>query len=194
MSIFDTLVGFDKKLFLFFNEHHNEFFDIVMLFASGKWSWLPLYIILLIIIIKKLGWKPLPAVLIAIAAAVTLSDQASVHLFKNVFLRYRPCHNVEIQHLVHLVKGCGGKYGFVSSHASNSFALATFVGFILYDKIRFVLPLLWLWALVVGYSRIYNGVHYPADIVCGSALGFIVGYAVYKAFYYFDNRSKMINE
>ncbi len=194
MGIFEILEGFDKKLFLFFNGHHNGFFDLVMLFSSGKWSWMPLYIILFFIIVYKLGWKVLPAVLIGIMVTVTISDQASVHLFKNVFLRYRPCHNLEIQHLVHLVKGCGGKYGFVSSHAANSFSIATFVGLLLYRKIKLVLPLLLIWALLVGYSRIYNGVHYPSDILGGSALGVITGFGVYKGLVYYFNRSKMINE
>jgi undecaprenyl-diphosphatase len=194
MNIFDTLKGFDTQLFLFFNGHHNEFFDSVMLFSSGKWSWTPLYILLLIFIVNKLGWKALPAILIGLAALITISDQASVHLFKNVFLRYRPCHNIEIQHLVHLVKGCGGQYGFVSSHASNSFALATFVGLLLFDKLKFVLPMLWIWALWVGYSRIYNGVHYPGDVLGGSVLGLLVGFIVFKAFNFYNIRSKTIKE
>lgn len=111
----------------------------------------------------------------AVVALIFLSDKVSVYLFKDVFLRYRPCHNLDISHLVHLVDGCGGKYGFVSSHAANTFALATYLGVVL--KKHFPKMLLWMliWAAVVSYSRIYLGVHYPADIVVGAILGVGIG-------------------
>jgi undecaprenyl-diphosphatase len=194
MNLLELIKDYDRQLFLFVNGYHNDFFDAVMIFSSGKLSWLPLYLILLFIIIKNKGTKTLPAILIAIAAAITLSDQSSVHLFKNVFLRYRPCHNLDIQHLVHVVKGCGGQYGFVSSHASNSFAMASFIGFLLYDRMKGLLYTLWLWALWVSYSRIYNGVHYPADILAGALLGIIIGYLVFKIYRYYLSLSKTIKE
>jgi undecaprenyl-diphosphatase len=194
MNLFEIIKDYDKQLFLFFNKHHNEFFDAVMLFSSGKLSWLPLYLVLLLLIIKNYPYRQLPLILIGIAAAITMADQASVHLFKNVFLRYRPCHNLEIQHLVHVVKGCGGQYGFVSSHAANSFALATLIGLLLINKLESILLLLWFWALWVSYSRIYNGVHYPADIIGGAILGILIGYAVFALCKRYMARSNTIKE
>ena len=109
-----------------------------------------------------------------------IGDQSSVKLFKDVFERLRPCHNPEITDLVHTLYGkCGGQYGFVSSHATNSFALAIFSGFLLKSKYKYILPLMLLWAALVSYSRIYVGVHYPADILGGMILGSIVGILVF---------------
>lgn len=194
MNLLEIIKDYDKQLFLFFNKHHNEFFDTVMLFSSGKLSWLPLYILLLFLIVKNYKYRELPLILISIAATITLADQTSVHLFKNIFLRYRPCHNLDIQHLVHVVKGCGGQYGFVSSHAANSFALATLIGLLLINKFKSILLLLWFWALWVSYSRIYNGVHYPADIVGGAILGILIGYIVFTLYRLYLMRSKTIKE
>lgn len=99
--------------------------------------------------------------------------------FKDVFERLRPCHNPNIASLVHVVDGCGGKYGFVSSHASNSFALALFIGLLLRKHYKYFLPLMVFWAALVSYSRIYVGVHYPADILGGAILGSLIGIFVY---------------
>lgn len=103
-----------------------------------------------------------------------MSDKISVHLFKEVFMRLRPCHNETIASLIHLVGSCGGKYGFVSSHAANTFALATFAG--LFLKKHYPTLLKWglIWSAVVSYSRIYLGVHYPGDILAGALLGVLV--------------------
>ncbi len=104
----------------------------------------------------------------------------SVHLFKDVFERLRPCHNPEIADKVHTLYGyCGGMYGFVSSHASNSFSLAVFSGLMLKNHYRFALILMLLWALLVSYSRIYAGVHYPGDILAGAILGSVIGIFVF---------------
>lgn len=116
--------------------------------------------------------------ILAVVVLIFLSDKISVYWFKEVFMRYRPCHNNDIAHLIHLVDGCGGKYGFVSSHAANTFALAAFMGIILRKHFPKMLFWMLIWATVVSYSRIYLGVHYPADIVVGGMLGILIGYAV----------------
>jgi len=121
--------------------------------------------------------------LLGVGVLILISDQLSVHAFKEVFQRYRPCHNLEIMTQVHLIDGrCGGKFGFISSHASNCFALAVFVGLLLKPNYKFILPALLFWAALVGYSRIYVGVHYPLDILAGAIFGGIVGWIVYKIF------------
>lgn len=110
------------------------------------------------------------------------ADQISVQLFKDVFMRLRPCHNPEIADLIHTINGaCGGQYGFVSSHAANTFGLALFVGLIFKKHVPFLLKALLIWAAVVSYSRIYVGVHYPADLICGAILGSIIAFLMWKA-------------
>lgn len=108
-----------------------------------------------------------------------MGDRISVMAFKDVFQRFRPCHNPDIASLVHLVDGCGGKFGFVSSHAANSFALALFTGLLLRKHYKYILPIMLFWAALVSYSRIYVGVHYPGDILGGAILGTVIGIFVY---------------
>ena len=175
--IIEFLKDIDTQLFLFLNGLHTPFFDVLFEYFSGRFFWIPLYALLFVIATLKLKWKMMYFIL-AVVALIFLSDKISVYWFKEVFMRYRPCHNNDIAHLIHLVDGCGGKYGFVSSHAANTFALAAFMGIIL--RKHFPKMLLWMlvWATVVSYSRIYLGVHYPADIAVGGMLGILIGYAV----------------
>lgn len=112
-----------------------------------------------------------------------MADQTSVKLFKDVFERLRPCHQPTIAHLVHVVNDhCGGQYGFVSSHAANTFAFAAFLGGVFAQKVKWFSCVLWVWAAIVAYSRIYLGVHYPGDIIGGALLGILIGRLVYRIF------------
>ncbi len=110
-----------------------------------------------------------------------VGDRTSVMLFKDVFERLRPCHNPELANLVHIINGkCGGQYGFLSSHATNSFALAIFTGLLFKKHYKYMMVSMLIWAAVVSYSRVYVGVHFPADILCGAILGSVVGFGVFK--------------
>jgi undecaprenyl-diphosphatase len=175
----EHLKTIDTDLFLAINGAHSPFFDFIMYWASDKWIWIPLYIFFAYLLFKHFGIKAWILVLMA-GLTIVFSDLTSTHLFKEVFHRPRPCHEPALAGIIHLVNGnCGGKYGFISSHASNSFALATFLALLLGKKIRFFTPLILLWALLLCYSRIYLGVHYPGDVIVGAILGAGIGAAVY---------------
>ncbi len=172
--MFDLLQQLDEKMFLAINGFNSPFFDGLMWWISLKTSWIPLYVLLLGWLIYIYRLKSL-ILIPAIILVIIVSDQGSVHLFKNVFERLRPSHNPELQDIVHLVNNYrGGQFGFISSHAANSFALVSFL--IPFFNKRWFTILMITWAVVIAYSRIYLGVHYPFDVIAGGAFGWIVGY------------------
>jgi undecaprenyl-diphosphatase len=172
----ESIVQADQQLFLYLNSFHSTFWDPVMIFVSGKISWLPFYLTLIWFLIKERKRKIWVSLLI-IALMVVATDQVSV-LVKDTVQRLRPCHDESLKHLLNLVKGCGGKYGFVSSHAANSFGVAMFFT-LFFRKHWWAGILLMIWALLVSYSRIYLGVHFPGDILGGAILGVITGLVFY---------------
>ncbi len=173
----EYLLNIDKKLFLFINGNNNSIWDTIFVFASGKKEWIPVYLLLLALLIYKYRQKSYIPIF-TIILAVILADQISVHLFKDIFQRLRPCHQPELNGLIHLVNNkCGGLFGFVSSHAANSFAVAILLAF--YLRKNWISILLIVWAAFVSYSRIYLGVHYPADVFCGALLGSLLAWRLY---------------
>lgn len=174
------LIDFDRQLFLLLNSAHSPVFDFIMYWLSDRSIWIPMYLGLIYLLYRDNKGGFLQAFLIVLIA-VGIADAASVHLFKNVFMRLRPCHQAELEGLVHLVKGkCGGQYGFVSSHAANTFALATSM-FLFWKRHRKSLAIsLLIWAALVSYSRVYLGVHFPADIAGGALLGAFTAWVVHR--------------
>ena len=176
----DKINTLDTQLFLFLNGKHNAFFDFIMYWASDMYFWFPFYAILIFFIAKHYKKQSL-LIFISIAVLITLSDQTASHLIKNSVQRLRPSHQPALQNQIHLSKaGAGGKYGFVSSHAANAFALAMFLFLMLPKKFNWLKGVLFAWAILVSYSRIYNGVHYPSDVLVAALLGIILAWFISK--------------
>ena len=177
-----TLSNIDNQFFLFLNSLHSDGLDKVMVLVTDMWVWLPLYLLLIYWTVKQYG-KRCWWVFLAMGLVVLCSDQLASHVCKPLFHRLRPCYNADFQDLIHLPKGmAGGKYGFVSSHASNTFAIATFLTPALRKYRPWTAIVLFLWAVISSYSRIYIGFHYPGDIVCGAILGILIGLILWKVF------------
>jgi undecaprenyl-diphosphatase len=178
------LVHIDQQLFLFLNSFNSPFWDHVMWAISGRVTWIPLYLAILTALYIRYR-RRIYIILVIVAITAAGGDRISV-IIKNSVKRPRPCHEQLLEGKVHIVKGkCGGAYGFVSSHATNSFSVAL-LALLLIRKRWFTISMV-LWALVVGYSRIYLGVHYPGDVLFGSLLGILTGWVFYRLYSYIDN-------
>jgi len=184
----DSLFTIDSRLFLFLNGLHTDWLDRVMMVITDMWVWFPLYLLFIYWTIKQFGircWW----VFLAVGFVVLCSDQLASHVFKPAFQRLRPCFNIDYQDIIHLPKGlAGGKYGFVSSHAANTFSVAAFLTAALKKYRPWAAIVLFFWAFVSSYSRIYLGYHYPSDIIAGAILGVLVGLIVWWVFFLVQKR------
>ena len=173
----ERLENIDKDLLLQAQSFHSDFWDRFMAFITNKYVSVPLYILLVVLVIITFRKKSL-LIFLLIGLMITCSDRISSGFFKPTFKRLRPCHDAEIARLVRMPAGCGGTYGFVSSHAANTFALAGFL-FLLGRKRSRWYALLFVWAVLVSYSRVYLGIHYPGDVIVGGLLGLLLGSIFY---------------
>ena len=176
----EELVLLDRELFLFLNNLGTESWDGFWMTVTNKWFSIPVYLILLILLYRYLGWKKTLVVLVTVALLITVTDQLA-NFFKYGVQRLRPCHDEDLIGSFRLVKkSCGGRFAFYSAHAANSFALATLFALIFKSRNRAISILILFWAALVAYSRIYIGVHFPLDIICGMLSGLLFGWLFYK--------------
>ncbi|MDC1010087.1 phosphatase PAP2 family protein [Flavobacteriaceae bacterium] len=182
----EEILKLDSQLFLFLNNLGSSTFDAFWIFLSYKESNIFFYLSLLIFYFyKKSKTIKLSEVfqsLLFIAIMILIADQTA-NLFKDSFQRLRPCYNESLIDSVRLVKeSCGGKYGFFSAHASNSFSLAVFFGLLYKNKFRYIIYISLIYASLISYSRIYLGVHFPLDILFGGVYGITIGLVVFRIY------------
>ncbi|NUM32780.1 MAG: phosphatase PAP2 family protein [Bacteroidetes bacterium] len=194
MNIFDVLLfkfawlikeffyNFDLDVLYFINHTlSNGFFDIVLPLLRNKFIWIPLYVFVVFVFIKKYRQKSLVLIGLTLLLLI-LSDQISSSLIKPYFHRLRPCNNPELSAWLQLPIGKGSGWSFVSSHATNHFALAYFFSFFIFraNKKLYVPVLFYIWAGLIAFSQVYVGFHYPSDVFTGAVLGTAIAYFISK--------------
>ena len=182
----EEILKLDSQLFLFLNNLGSSTFDAFWIFLSYKESNIFFYLSLLIFYFHKesktIKLSEVFQSLLFIAIMILIADQTA-NLFKDSFQRLRPCYNESLIDSVRLVKeSCGGKYGFFSAHASNSFSLAVFFGLLYKNRFRYIIYISLLYASLISYSRIYLGVHFPLDILFGGIYGITIGLVVFRIY------------
>lgn len=184
----DEVLHFDKELFLFINAAGSSTWDGFWLWISYKWTWIPLYALLLYLLYRQWGAKQTIILTLGAVLLIVCTDQLA-NFFKYGVQRLRPCFDPEMQEGLRLVKdSCGGRFGFFSAHAANSFAIAFFFTHMLRSTFRRIGILLMVWAFLVAYSRIYIGVHFPLDVFAGAAIGLILSWLFAKLSIFALNR------
>jgi undecaprenyl-diphosphatase len=179
--VLETILEADTQFFLWLNGHHSPALDPVMMALTQTVTWTPLYAVLFYFVVRKFKWQSWRA-LLAVACTLLLSDQITSSVMKPFFERLRPSHEPALAGLVHIVDGYrGGLFGFASGHAANSFGLATVVWLLLRTSLSWIW-ILFFWAALFTYTRIYLGVHYPGDVAAGAAVG-MAGASVSFYFY-----------
>lgn len=175
----DYLITIDTEIFLWLNSHHTPYWDVVMKMSSGKLIWVPMYVALLFAYCRSYGWRSALLAVVLTVLAVTAADQITASVIRPFFERLRPSNpDNPISQFVHIVDGYrGGRYGFPSCHAANTFAVATLTSLI-FNRWKFTL-FIYFWALLNCYSRVYLGVHYTGDLLVGSIIGTMCGSIMY---------------
>ena len=159
----------DTQAFLFLNQLHADWLDRPMYWITQTETWIPFYLLLVLWLVKTYKQKSIYMIL-TLVLTIVLADQFTSSFLKPFVARLRPCHVSYLSDKIHAVTNCGGQYGFASSHAANSFGLATGLLLLGVIELKYFYVIL-VWAFTVSYSRIYVGVHYPLDVICGAIIG-----------------------
>lgn len=166
----DWLLTIDRMVFELINTKlSSDILDTILPPLRNKYLWVPLYMMILAALLWKYQWRG-AVILGFVLLTVLLSDQISASIIKPVVQRLRPCQNPELS--VKLLVICGSGFSFVSSHASNHFGIAIFLGQ-RFARFTLVYPLAILWASAISIAQVYVGVHYPLDVIAGALVGFL---------------------
>jgi len=178
----NELVQYDKEVFIILNNLGTATWDGFWMFITNKFSSIPLYLLLVFLSYKQFGIKK-TFVLVITALLMIVVTNGLADFFKQGLARLRPCHDADVNELMRLVKAsCGGKFGYFSAHAANTMAVAVFFSMLLKQKFKFIGLALLFWAILVGYSRIYIGVHFPLDVFSGMLIGLFFGWLFVKLY------------
>ena len=181
------LITFDQSLLLQLNGSESFFWDRVMMVITSTAVSVPMFVVLLYVLVRNSTPKYFWMTLLSIVLTVVVCDQVASGICKPLFLRFRPTQDPSLMYLVDVVDGYrGGRYGFISSHASNTFGLCVFLSLLF--RHRGLSVLLFIWASLSTYSRIYLGVHYPGDILFGCLVGCLSGYLFHRLLLWVSNR------
>lgn len=175
LNVFEALISADKAALLLLNSHHSAAADSFFAFITERFVWIPAYLALVVYLFRtkrSYFWQ----IIFTALLLILITDQLSSSVIKPWVQRLRPCHDPSVLPFLHLVDGkCGGTFGFVSSHAANTFALASYLFSLYHHRWNWLSVMVFSWAILVSISRIYLGVHFPADVLFGALLGIVFG-------------------
>ena len=180
----DSLIQFDKNLFLFLNKNNSLFDDFFVFITNHKTMALLTVptVFILTFIFQKQKFK---LIILCVLLTFLITDLVHYHVFKEFFQRLRPCWDPQISELCRILVDKGGKFGFVSGHASSTSAIVSIIFFTIPNLKIWIKDILIIWVTLICYSRIYVGKHFPLDVIFGVLLGYLIAFFVYKVYLFF---------